>query len=553
MKIALLQQNFIVGSLEENSAKILGGYEEAVKKGATLVVSSELSIFGYPPRDLLENKELVERQLRITEELAKHIGDVPLILGIAEPNPAKIGKPLFNSAAFLRNGKIQETRRKALLPTYDVFDEYRYFEPYTEPQLPISYNGTHIGILVCEDIWNGTEDPDGRREYRINPVAELLKYKPDILIVINGSPYFWGKGHVRFRLLQNIATQYAVPVYYSNQVGGNDELIFDGRSFAIRANGVYAGAAMPFRENILMIDSENPQNVAYRSDEGDLTEIQSALILGVRDYIGKIRGFAGGAVLGLSGGIDSALTAVIAVEALGAQNVLGVAMPSRYSSRESVEDAKMLAKNLGISFQIIPIEKGFEAYNAMLEPIIGWNDPPRAGDATEENIQARIRGMLLMAIANREKRIVLGTGNKSELSVGYATLYGDMAAGLGVISDLPKTLVYKLSEYVNREKEIIPRRTIEKPPSAELRPDQKDTDSLPPYEILDAILELYIEKRMGRNEIIQKGFEEELVERIIKMVHSAEFKRRQMAPGLKVTGKAFGSGRRMPIAAKITF
>lgn len=553
MKIALLQQNFIVGDLEENSAKILWGYEEAVKKGATLVVSSELSIFGYPPRDLLENKELVERQLRITEDLAKHIGDVPLILGIAEPNPAKIGKPLFNSAAFLRNGKIRETRRKALLPTYDVFDEYRYFEPYTGPQLPISYNGVNVGILVCEDIWNGTEDPDGRREYRIDPVAELLKHKPDILVVINGSPYFWGKGDVRFRLLQNIAKKYAVPVYYSNQIGGNDELIFDGRSFAVETSGMYAGAAMPFREDIFIIDSKDPQNTPYRSDEGNLSEIQSALILGVRDYVEKIHGFPGGAVLGLSGGIDSALTAVIAVEALGAQKVFGVAMPSRYSSKESVEDAKKLAENLRIPFRIIPIDEGFKSYQAMLKPIIGWNDPPKTGDATEENIQARIRGMLLMAIANRERRIVLGTGNKSELAVGYATLYGDMAAGLGVISDLPKTLVYKLSEFINRGKEIIPQRIIEKPPSAELRPNQKDTDSLPPYDILDAILEFYVEKRMGRNEIIAKGFEEELVKRIIKMVNSAEFKRRQMAPGLKITGKAFGTGRRMPIAANVNF
>ncbi len=549
MKIALLQQNFLVGDLEGNARKIRDGYTRACERDADLVISSELSLLGYPPRDLLEHKDITRRQLKILEELAVSTGKTGLCVGIAEPNREKLGKPLFNSVALLLEGKIREMRRKALLPTYDVFDEYRYFEPHTRSQEPITFRDKKIGILICEDIWNGTEDPEGRRQYTMDPVREAMRFEPDFLVVPNGSPYWWGKGDRRFRLVRDIVTKYNVPLFYINQVGGNDELIFDGRSFAMDAKGRCVGAGKSFEEDTVLIDIEKPVPASYAQDTENLLEVEKAIVVGVRDYIEKVKGFPGGAVIGLSGGIDSAITAVLATRAVGKDQVMGVAMPSLYSSKASVEDAEHLAKNLGITFQIIPINPGFEAFREMLEGAIGWNDPPQ--DTTEENIQARIRGMILMAIANRERRIVLGTGNKSEFAVGYATLYGDMASGLGVISDLPKTLVYRLAEFLNKDKEVIPRRTIEKAPSAELRPDQKDTDSLPPYEILDKILESYIEERRGPEEIIAKGFEKDLVERVVQMVNRAEFKRRQMAPGLKVTTKAFGTGRRMPIAAKV--
>ncbi len=550
MKIALLQQNFIVGDIENNARKIREGYLSAVKDGAELVVSSELALFGYPPRDLLEHKSLVAKQFTLLEDLARYIDEVALIVGFAEPNNSKRGKPLFNSAAFLWKGKIHDVHRKALLPTYDVFDEYRYFEPYTKPQKPVSYNGKKIGILVCEDVWAGSEDPEIRDQYTFDPVEGICSQDPDVLIVINGSPYYWGKGDVRFSMIRDVAKKYKKPVVYTNQIGGNDELVFDGRSFAVDASGKCLGMGKSFEEDSVIIDLERDTVVSCPSDTGDLSQIEAALVLGVRDYCKKTGVDKHGVAIGLSGGIDSAVTTVIAQKALGKEKVVTIAMPSGFSSQASVEDAEQLAKNLGVEFRLIPIKNAFRVLGETLKPTIDWQDPP---EVTEENVQARIRGLILMATANREGRIVLGTGNKSELAVGYATLYGDMASGLGVISDLPKTLVYKLAKYINKDKEIIPRRTIEKPPSAELRPDQKDTDSLPPYDVLDAILEQYVEKRRGVSEINTKVFNRELVEKIIRMVNRAEFKRRQMAPGLKVTTKAFGTGRRMPIAARIPF
>lgn len=547
MKIGILQHNFIVGDVAGNAQKIRAGYLKARESGAELVVSTELALLGYPPRDLLERPALIDAQLRALGELSEGINDVPLIVGFAEPNTESRGKPLFNAAAVLHQGKVVHTQRKALLPTYDVFDEYRYFEPYKKPQEPPELSGKRIGVLVCEDIWNGIEDPRGRKQYQYDPVEALSGKKLDALIVINGSPYWWGKGDARFQLASAVAKYVRAPVIYSNQVGGNDELIFDGRSFAVDKEGACIGVGKTFEEDIIVVDCENSRAVSFAPDTDDLADVESALILGLRDYLDKVGKFPGGAVIGLSGGIDSALVACLAARALGKEHVLGVSMPSPFSSRASIEDAKLLAQNLGIALKIIPIEEVFRAYQAILKPAIGWFNPPTT---TEENIQARIRGMILMAIANRERRIVLGTGNKSELAMGYATLYGDMAAGLGVISDLPKTLVYRLARFLNQSQEIIPRNTIEKPPSAELRPNQKDTDSLPPYDELDPILHEYLEERKGPEELVASGYNRSLVERVVKSVDAMEFKRRQMAPGLKVTTKAFGTGRRMPIAAK---
>ena len=549
MKIALLQHNFVVGDLAHNAEKIRRGYQQAASFGADLVVSTELALCGYPPRDLLEQKAFVAKQVQELARLAKSIKTPPLIVGFAEQNQGIEGKPLFNAAAVLSGGKIDSVRRKALLPTYDVFDEYRYFEPHLPVQKPVSILGKRIGLLICEDIWNGIEDPKGRKQYQYDPVDALEKERLDALVVINGSPYFWGKGDARFRLVSGIARRIAAPVAYSNQVGGNDELIFDGRSFAVNREGICIGSAKAFEEDVLLVDTAAIQEAPFVSDTGNLAEVKTALVTGLRDYVEKVGHFLGGAVFGLSGGIDSALVAAIAKEALGNERVLAVAMPSPFSSKESEEDAYALSKNLGIGFLVVPIQEAFRAYQTMLQANIGWSEPPTI---TEENIQSRIRGMILMAIANKQKRIVLGTGNKSELAMGYATLYGDMAAGLGIISDLPKTLVYELARFINREQEIIPKRILEKPPSAELKPDQKDTDSLPPYEVLDPILHAYIEERQGLEEIVANGQDRALVERIIRTVDAMEFKRRQAAPGLKITTKAFGSGRRMPIAARFS-
>ncbi|MBI4134413.1 MAG: NAD+ synthase, partial [Candidatus Terrybacteria bacterium] len=547
MRVALLQQNFLVGDITGNAAKIREGYRRALHEGADLVVSTELSLLGYPPRDLLERRDVIAAQLKALEALAKEVSETPLIVGFAEPNRESRGAPLFNAAALLRDGKIADVQRKALLPTYDVFDEHRYFESWSAPQEPVMISGKRVAILICEDIWNGIEDPVGRRRYREDPVEVLAAQgEIDALVVLNGSPYFWGKGDARFSLAGKIAQKLHAPVFYANQVGGNDELIFDGRSFAVNAQGECIGAASAFQEDLFIIDSEGQKAKEWKQDTGEFGGLRDAFIMGLRDYVEKVGAFPGGAVLGLSGGIDSSLVACLAAEALGPDRVLGIAMPSPHSSKESVEDAEILARNLGIGFRVVPIAEAFSAYRGILESIIGWKDPYTI---TEENLQARIRGMILMAIANREKRIVLGTGNKSELAVGYATLYGDMAAGLGVISDLPKMEVYALSRFLNRDRRRIPERVLTKAPSAELRPGQQDTDSLPPYENLDPLLHAYIEEWKGPKELISEGFDAGLVERVLAMVDRAEFKRRQAAPGLKVTTKAFGSGRRLPIAA----
>ncbi|MFA6473391.1 MAG: NAD+ synthase [Patescibacteria group bacterium] len=551
MKIALLQLNFTVGDLEGNTTKIIAGYQQAKAQGARYAVSSELAIFGYPPQDLLEFPEYLERQDAQIERLRQEVkGETSLIVGIAERNTTGTGKPLFNSVIHIYDQQVLVIGRKCLLPTYDVFDEQRYFTPAELPR-PIRRDRTSIATLVCEDIWYGSEFVSGHHLYKDDPVGHLEGLGVDFLFVLNGSPYTWHKGRERFTLVQNIAQRCKCNVVYVNQVGGNDDILFDGRSFVVNPQGECIGAAEPFKEQVVIVDMDNPTPVAYPFDD-NLRDLYDALVMATRDYIAKV-GCQQGVVIGLSGGIDSALTAAIAVDALGPDKVVGITMPSVLSSSGSVSDSLALAKNLGIQCFTVPIGCTVDSYGKALEPIIGWYPATaRPGDVTEENIQARTRGNILMALSNRVGKIVLTTGNKSEVAVGYCTLYGDMAGGYAVISDIPKTLVYALSRYVNRFGEIIPESTLTKPPSAELRPDQKDTDSLPAYEVLDPILKAYNEDRMTVGQIIELGLADAAtVHRVIRMVNTNEFKRRQLAPGPKVTSKAFGSGRRMPIAAKM--
>ena len=562
MKIGMLQLNFLVGDLVGNTDKIIAGYKKAVAMGAELVVASELALFGYPPKDMLCYKSCLDAQDRELYRLWKEIGNIGLIVGIAKPNHGN-GKPLFNGAVLLRkNGQIDKSVGvcdKQLLPTYDVFDEHRYFESGNNPteifDIPNSgFFNECVAILVCEDIWGGNENNQSHKLYQRDPVKELKNGDVNTLIVINGSPYYWGKGDVRFNLVSGIARKLNCNVVYVNQIGGNDDLVFDGRSFAVNENGECIAAAQTFVEEILIVDTDSSKTVAYPSDGQNLEDPESiknlyqALVLGTHDYVRK-NGFEK-VVIGLSGGIDSALTACIAVNALGKKNVLGITMPSPFSSQGSVDDSLTLAENLGIQIITIPIRDIFEEYGQTLKPIFEGKQL----DVTEENIQARIRGNILMAVSNKFGYLVLSTGNKSELSVGYCTLYGDMAGGYAVISDQWKTQVYELAKFINQEDKqyTIPKNTIEKPPSAELRPNQKDTDSLPPYDILDSILRQYIEKQKGVNEIkIPEMFGgKEVVRKVIDLVNRAEHKRVQMPLGIKTSPKAFGSGRRWPIAAK---
>lgn len=548
MRIALLQQNFLVGDLKGNTQKIIDFYGQASQAGVELVVSSELALFGYPPKDLLERPDCLNLHQQCLKQLCSRIGEVGLIIGAVGENHGA-GKPLFNSSILIQNGRIRRRWHKALLPTYDVFDERRYFEPGRKSPFTFEYLDEDLAMLLCEDIWSGTETAPGQRLYQRDPIAELKKKVPGILIVPNGSPYYWGKGKVRFELVSNIARRLNCTVVYVNQVGGNDDLVFDGRSFVVNPEGKCLGFIPPFIEGWIIVDTENYSSIYYPSDEGDDEQLYRALALGVRDYFRKTGRQK--AVIGLSGGIDSAVTACIAVEALGKENVMGLSMPSQFSSKTSVEDAALLTQNLDIGFRVIPIEKIYESFGSSLEPFIGWNMPgTKKGDTTEENIQARIRGAILMAYSNRNGHLVLSTGNKSEIAVGYCTLYGDMVGGYAVLSDIPKTLVYQLANHINRKQITIPQRVIDKPPSAELRPDQKDQDDLPSYEVLDAILHAYVEEQQGMEEIVRElGLEESLVRQVVSRVDHNEYKRRQMAPGPKVTSKAFGIGRRMPIAA----
>ncbi len=545
MKIALAQINPVIADIEGNRQRIIDCIESARRSGAELVVFPEMSTIGYPPMDLLENRKLIDDNLRSIETIARHTTDIAVIAGYVDYDTAR--KPmLYNTAAFMKGGTIASSHRKTLLPTYDVFDELRYFSP-APGQERIIFKGQKIGITVCEDIWNEADYNNKffmeNRRYLTDPLKSLLKDGLDLVINISASPYCMGKNTVKWDMITSIAKKYAVPVLYVNQVGGNDSLIFDGNSFYVNGKGDIIAMAKAFEEDLLVVDTQS-DGPAVIPKEDTLEDIRRALVLGIRDYMRKC-GFRD-VVVGLSGGIDSALTAALAVEALGPGHVTGITMPSVYSSRGSVDDSIQLAENLGIRISTIPIVDLFDQYKKTLSGI--FNGLPE--DVTEENIQARIRGNLLMSVSNKFGCLLLTTGNKSELATGYCTLYGDMSGGLAVISDVPKTLVFKLAKHLNRDREIIPQATIEKPPSAELRENQTDQDSLPPYDILDQILECYVEKKMSLEEIVRLGFPAAVVADVLKKVNTNEYKRIQAAPGLKVTSKAFGIGRRVPIAQK---
>ena len=545
MKIAIAQINPIIADVAGNKRKIIANIISARDLGADIVVFPELATIGYPPMDLLENRKLIDDNLRSIDHIAAQCTNIAAIVGYVDYD--RQNKPmLFNTAAFIENGSIQSSHVKSLLPSYDVFDELRYFSPASS-QHPVKYRDTVIGITICEDIWND-QDYENKifmenRYYLTDPVKNLLREDIDLLINISASPYCRGKNSIKWDLVSSLAKKNDIPILYVNQVGGNDSLIFDGNSFYLNNRGCFLQMANSFEEDLHVFDSETDMP-EYHPVEDELEDIRKGLVLGIGDYLGKC-GFSD-AVIGLSGGIDSALTAALAVEALGPEHVTGITMPSMYSSSGSINDSVELTENLGMKLYTIPISDLFISFKQTLTPIFfGMPD-----DVTEENIQARIRGNLLMSVSNKFGSILLTTGNKSELATGYCTLYGDMSGGLAVISDVPKTLVYKLAKHINRDREIIPLATIEKPPSAELRENQKDEDSLPPYEVLDQILECYIEKKMSYDEIVKLGFSGEIVEDVLKRVNINEYKRIQAAPGLKVTSKAFGTGRRIPIAKK---
>lgn len=545
MKIALAQINTTVGAFVANAAKVRQYAVRAVSQGADLVVFPELTLPGYPPLDLLDRPAFVARNLAALDDLARFSAtiDAALLVGFAAENPDDFGKPLYNAVALLEGGELRAIRYKTLLPTYDVFDEARHFEPAERREI-VAWRGRRLGVCVCEDAWNSREFWDAHL-YDLDPVRELAEQGAQVIINVSASPFHRGKGALRQAMLAHHAATLRLPVVLVNQVGGNDSLVFDGRSLVLDARGEVVLEANAFEEDLRIVDLDDlPPPVAPGVGD-EIGDIHDALVLGVRDYLAKC-GFRR-AVIGLSGGVDSAVTAAVAVRALGRENVTGVAMPSKYSSRHSVEDAAELARNLGIAFHVVPIEPAVAAMMDMLTPAFGF--APHG--VTEENIQARLRGVTLMAFSNQQGCMVLTTGNKSELAVGYCTLYGDMCGGLAVISDLPKTDVYRLAAYINRHQTIIPTRTITKPPSAELRPNQTDQDSLPPYDLLDAVLERYVERCQSVQEIVAEGFDRTLVEQVVRLVNRNEYKRQQAAPGIKVTPKAFGRGRRVPIAAVI--
>jgi NAD+ synthetase len=541
VKVALAQINTTIGDFAGNEAKILQAYQKAAVGGADIVLFPELATSGYPPRDLLLRPSFIQANLDLLHRLAKATTRTAILVGYVGLNAVRPGRGATNSAALLQNGKIVASRAKTLLPTYDVFDEDRYFEPATENS-PVEFNGRKIGITICEDAWND-EDFWQDRRYRKNPPADLVRAGAEIIFNVSASPWHLGKNRTRHAMLGSLAKKIERPFFYCNLIGGNDELVFDGASLAFNSNGELVGRGRMFEEDFLLIETDSAPPV-QAPEHADEEKVYKALVLGLRDYLHKC-GFKS-AVLGLSGGIDSALTAVLAVAALGAENVRGVSLPSQFSSQGSLDDARILAKHLGIRYDVVPIQPVFAAAKEQLKEVFrGCNE-----DTTEENIQARLRGVVLMALSNKFGSLLLTTGNKSELAVGYCTLYGDMCGGLAVISDVPKTMVYRLAKWINREREIIPEPSITKPPSAELRPNQTDQDSLPPYDVLDAILEAYVVEMKSVAEIIAAGFDESTVKRVVRLIDFAEYKRRQAAPGLKVTTKAFGVGRRIPIAQR---
>jgi NAD+ synthase (glutamine-hydrolysing) len=543
VKIALGQINPTVGDFSGNAAKIIAFARRAQAAGAGLILFPELSVCGYPPRDLVERPSFVAHNRETVECIAKETQGVAVICGLVTPAHSDTGKSVMNSAALLTGGKVAFIQSKMLLPTYDVFDEMRNFAPAKSQDL-FSFCGNRMALTICEDAWN--DKRFWRKQlYTVDPVDSLVKAGGNFVLNISASPFWIGKREFRRDMLASIARQHKVPVVLVNQVGGNDSLVFDGSSLVLNREGQVIAQGPSFEEDLIFFDSQELSGEMHEQIPGDEASVYSALVLGTRDYMHKC-GFQR-AIIGLSGGIDSALTAVVAADAIGPENVIGVGMPGPYSSQGSIDDARSLARNLGIRFELLSINPAYEAYRQTLREVFAGQKE----DVTEENIQSRARGTLLMALSNKLGAIVLSTGNKSELGVGYCTLYGDMVGGLAVISDVPKTLVYRLSEYVNSRRAVIPRATLEKPPSAELRPDQKDSDSLPPYEVLDAVLEDYVEDSHPAEQIAKdRGFDIEVVRRVIRMVDRAEYKRQQAAPGLKISPKAFGYGRRFPIAAK---
>jgi NAD+ synthase (glutamine-hydrolysing) len=543
MNIGIAQINPVVGDFPGNAKHLIAAYRECLDAGADLVITPEMSLVGYPPRDLVFKSRFVPDCLQALDYLAGETREAPLLVGYVDAlDPTLRGKPFRNAAAWLENGSIRHRIFKTLLPTYDVFDERRYFEP-SPASCPITWRGKRIGITICEDIW--TDDFLQRPLYDRDPVRELADQGLDLLLNLSASPFHLGKPAARAQMISTLAQGIRVPVVYCNSIGGNDQLIFDGHSLVASADGGMVASFPGFEESCQVV---NPWASARLDPQWEKQEspqqLYRALVLGLRDYVRKC-GFSS-VCLGLSGGIDSALTAVIAADALGPENVHGLTMPSPYSSGGSVDDSIALAKSLGIRCDIVPISDAFAATKATLDSLFGG----KTDGVTEENLQARLRGVMLMALSNQENHLLLTTGNKSELAVGYCTIYGDMCGGLAVISDLPKMRVYEISRWINRDREIIPWSTIEKPPSAELRPDQKDQDTLPPYDILDEILERYVERQLAADEVIADGFDEATVRWIQRRVDLNEWKRQQAAPGLRVTSKAFGIGRRMPIAQR---
>jgi len=540
MKIGFAQINPTVGDLNGNFNRILDAYRTLVDRGAELVITPELAITGYPPQDLVFKSRFVPMTLEVLEALHREVGEVPLLTGYVDFNE-RTGRPFRNRAALLARGEPVRKFAKTLLPTYDVFAEDRYFQPADEPPVPVEIAGRKVGITICEDIWREKYLP--RRLYENDPVEALVKGGAELIINISASPFCAGKGRRRLEMLSGLARKHATGIVYCNAVGGNDQLIFDGASLAVGPGGGVLAQLPSFREALEVIDLAAPALPAPPPVD-PAAELHGALTLGLRDYMHKC-GFKS-VVLGLSGGIDSAVTAALAVDALGPENVLGVAMPTEFSSQGSIDDSLALARNLGIRCHLVSIQKPFECFRDLLgEELIG-----RGEDTTEENMQPRLRGMVLMALSNKFGHLVLSTGNKSELAVGYCTLYGDMAGGLAILSDVLKTEVYAVARYLNRYREIIPLSTLEKAPSAELRPNQKDQDTLPPYDLLDAVLRLYIEENLTARDIIARGYDEKTVRWIARRVDLNEYKREQAAPGLKVTSVAFGMGRRMPIAQR---
>jgi len=551
MKIALAQLNYLIGDFEGNLAKISGAVAGAVSEGADLVIFSELSICGYPPLDLLERKEFITTSRQYLEKLARMTDhDTGVLVGGPDFNTETDGKLLYNTAFFLHGGKVQQEIRKTLLPTYDIFDEYRYFEPNREFKI-IRFKGRKLAVTICEDLWDEQpfdSDFSRSRIYTTNPLEELQKHGPDVIINIAASPFAHRKMEVKQSIFTGKAARYGLPLLYCNQVGAQTELIFEGGSMAIHHSGRIARKLPLFREDVQLIDLDELTGSELQVSEDKIADrieaIASALVCGIRDYFTKL-GFKK-ATLGLSGGIDSAVTMTLAAKAIGPENLQVLLMPSQYSSDHSVNDSVKLANNLGVKYYILPIETLFDRFKETLHPL--FENLPE--DITEENIQARIRGTLLMALSNKLGNILLNTSNKSETAVGYGTLYGDMSGGLSVLGDVYKTDVYLMAEYLNREQEVIPANIISKPPSAELRPGQKDSDSLPPYEELDRILEAYIERQLPVEKITEMGHEAELVNRIIRMVNQNEYKRYQTPPILRISSKAFGVGRRLPLVAK---